>query len=89
MLSPRTELTPSHETRKLPRTKPVSHLARAPSSVGQPLSVIYCLGLPWVEVTGCNHKAKCPLAFGLVRPSLPGQWDALVIRISFLHVHKY
>ena len=52
-------------------------------SVGQPLSVIYCLGLPWVEVTGCNLKAKCPLAFGLVRPSLPGQWDALVTRISF------
>ena len=59
------------------------------TSVGQPLSVNYCLGPPWVEVTGCNHKAKCPLAFGLVRPSLPGQWDALVIRISFLHVHKY
>ena len=35
------------------------------SSVGPLLSVTHCLMLPRVEVTGCGHKAKCPLA---VRP---------------------
>ena len=34
-------------------------------SVGPLLSVTHCLMLPRVEVTGCGHKAKCPLA---VRP---------------------
>ena len=47
--------------------------------VGPPLAIVHRLRLPLlVEVTGYSHRWP----FGLLARHLPGQWDALMVRIS-------
>ena len=76
MLSPRTELTPSHETRKLHRTKPVSHLARAPR---HPLGEISDLS-PDESEGRRSISSVCTLSRGGFQVIYPFFWSSELLR---------